>query len=102
MAAMVETRAKKTERGTARRTAKVEIYYTRSCPYCIRSLRLLDERRIEFIGIDVGERPSEREEMNRRTPGKTVPQIFINDKPIGGCDELMRLDSENKLEPLLK
>jgi len=86
---------------------KVEIYFTRTCPYCIRALRLLEERKIPFEGVDLTAHPHKREDMQQRTKqanplpnnnGKTVPQIFINDKPIGGYKELLELDRLGKLK----
>ena len=84
--------------------AKVEIYYTRACPYCIRALSLLRRRQVDFMGIDVGGDSGKRREMAERIGGRepTVPQIFINGEAIGGCEELLQLDFEDKLEPMLR
>jgi glutaredoxin 3 len=83
--------------------AKVEIYTTQFCPYCFRAKRLLQERGIEFTEIDVMMDGARRKEMMERAGGRrTVPQIFINGKHVGGSDELHVLDREGKLKPMLE
>jgi glutaredoxin 3 len=83
--------------------AKVEIYTTQFCPYCFRAKRLLQERGIEFTEIDVMMDSARRKEMMERAGGRrTVPQIFINGKHVGGSDELHALDREGKLKPMLE
>ena len=80
----------------------VKMYSTGSCPFCIRAKALLKQRGVEAIDeIRVDETPAEREEMIRVTQRWTVPQIFIGDTHVGGCDELMALDRAGALEPLL-
>ena len=82
--------------------AKVEIYTTMICPYCVRAKRLLDERKAKNVEIDVMMDGKKREEMQRRAGGRTpVPQIFINDKHVGGSDELYALDRSGRLAPML-
>ena len=82
--------------------AKVEIYTTMICPYCVRAKRLLDSRAAKYEEIDVMADGKRREEMKRRAGGRTsVPQIFINDRHIGGSDELYALDRAGGLAPLL-
>ena len=82
--------------------AKIEVYTTMICPYCVRAKRLLDERKAPFTEIDVMADGAKRAEMQRRAGGRTsVPQIFINDRHIGGCDELYALDRQGGLAPLL-
>ncbi|HVM84900.1 MAG TPA: glutaredoxin 3 [Candidatus Binatia bacterium] len=82
--------------------AKVEIYTTMICPYCVRAKRLLDARAVKYEEIDVMADGKRREEMQRRAGGRTsVPQIFINDRHIGGSDELYALDRAGGLAPLL-
>ena len=82
---------------------KVEIYSSLFCPYCTRAKRLLNQKGIEFIDIDVIADTSKRSEMVRRAGGKTsVPQIFIDDKHVGGCDELYALERQGKLDALLQ
>lgn len=83
--------------------AKVEIYTWQSCPFCIRAKLLLKRKNIEFIEHEIDGNEKAREKMIIRSNGRrTVPQIFINDKGIGGCDELHRLENENKLDLLIK
>ena len=82
--------------------AKVEIYATAWCPYCSRARQLLAEKGVAFQEIDVDARPGAREEMLARSGRHTVPQIFINQVPVGGCDDLIALDEAGGLEPLLQ
>jgi glutaredoxin 3 len=84
-------------------TAKVVMYSKTTCPYCHRAERLLRERGVsdlEIIQIDI-ER-SRRDEMIKRARRSTVPQIFIDDKHVGGCDDLHALDRAGGLVPLLE
>lgn len=83
--------------------AKVTMYSTQVCPYCIRAKALLARKGITEINeIRVDLQPELREEMLARSNGlRTVPQIFINDLHVGGCDDLHALDHEGKLDPLL-
>ena len=82
--------------------AKVEIYTTMICPYCVRAKRLLQERKAEYTEIDVMADGKRRAEMVQRAGGRTsVPQIFINDQHIGGSDELYALDRAGRLAPML-
>ncbi|AQS41010.1 MAG: Glutaredoxin, GrxC family [Candidatus Tokpelaia hoelldobleri] len=80
------------------------ILYTKSwCPYCNRAKALLGEKGADYTEIDIEEQPEKREEMIDRAGGKTtVPQIFINGKHIGGCDDLYALEEAGKLNALLK
>ena len=80
----------------------VKMYSSATCPFCLRAKALLRQRGVESIDeIRVDERPGEREAMIRLTQRRTVPQIFIGDTLVGGCDELMALDRAGGLEPLL-
>lgn len=80
----------------------VEIYLTQICPYCNRAKRLLTRKGVSFVEIDVGQEPKRRGEMMDRADGRhTVPQIFIDDRHIGGCDELHDLDEAGELDALL-
>ena len=80
----------------------VKMYSTGSCPYCIRAKALLKQRGVEAIDeIRVDEIPDARETMIRLTRRWTVPQIFIGDTHVGGCDDLVALDRRGELEPLL-
>jgi glutaredoxin 3 len=80
----------------------VRMYSTATCPYCQRAKALLRQRGVEAIDeIRVDERPGERDAMIRLTQRRTVPQIFIGETHVGGCDELVALDCSGGLEPLL-
>jgi glutaredoxin 3 len=80
----------------------VKMYTTAVCPYCIRAKHILKAKGVAQIEeIRVDENPSEREHMMQITGRRTVPQIFIGDKHIGGCDDLVALDSAGGLAPLL-
>ena len=83
--------------------AKVEIYYWTTCPFCKRAMELLDQKTDEYLAYDITGDNQAREAMIDRTGGpKSVPQIFINDNHIGGCDDLYALDAKGELEGLLK
>ena len=78
------------------------MYSTATCPYCLRAKALLKQRGVDTIDeIRVDERPAEREAMIRLTQRWTVPQIFIGDTHVGGCDDLIELDRRGELVPLL-
>ena len=80
----------------------VKIYLTASCPYCIQAKQLLKQRgvvEIEEIRVDL--QPGERQKMMDITGRRTVPQIFIGQTHVGGCDDLMALDGRGGLLPLL-
>ena len=80
----------------------IKMYSTASCPFCVRAKALLKERGVQSIDeIRVDEMPHLRDEMVRLTQRRTVPQIFIGDTYVGGCDDLMALDRSGGLEPLL-
>jgi len=81
---------------------RVEIYVKTFCPFCYRAEKLLDSKGVEYetYVLDSAER---RQEMIQRANGRTtVPQIFIDDWHVGGCDDLYALDRQGKLEQLLK
>jgi glutaredoxin 3 len=83
---------------------KIEMYTKTYCPYCVRAKELFKLKGIENImEYNIEENPEKRDEMVSRRPGaRTVPQIFINDKAIGGCDDLYALEKDHKLDELLK
>ena len=82
--------------------AKVEVYSSMWCPFCHRAKKLLKNKGIKFEEIDVDGSTAVRSAMSERAGGRhTVPQIFINDEGIGGCDELYMLERQGKLDPLL-
>ncbi|MBF9196017.1 glutaredoxin 3 [Microvirga terrestris] len=78
--------------------------YTKSwCPYCSAAKKLLTEKGAEFTEIDIEKKPEARAEMIQKAKGRsTVPQIFIGEKHVGGCDDLYDLDDRGQLEPLLQ
>lgn len=80
----------------------VEIYTTPICPYCHSAKRLLQKKGVAYAEIDVSRDQSLREAMIQRAKGRrTVPQIFVGDTHVGGCDDLYALDDAGKLDPLL-
>ena len=80
----------------------VRMYTTQVCPYCIRAKALLAQRGVKAIDeVRVDLEPAERERMAALTGRRTVPQIFIGDTHVGGCDDLMALDARGGLLPLL-
>ena len=82
--------------------AKVEIYTWQFCPFCLRAKALLEKKRIAYEEYAIDGDETARLVMTERANGsKTVPQIFINDYGIGGCDELYELENSNKLDTLL-
>ena len=81
---------------------RVKIYTTDYCPYCRRAENLLKQKGIEFEAVDVTHDDAKREWLVKETGYKTVPQIFIDDKPIGGYDQLVQLDKAGGLAHLSK
>jgi glutaredoxin 3 len=80
----------------------VKIYTTGTCPYCIAAKQLLAKRGVTALNeIRVDLAPGEREKMMQITNRRTVPQIFIGDTHVGGCDDLVALDNKGGLLPLL-
>lgn len=82
--------------------ARVTMYLTATCPYCQSAERLLAEKGatdVEKIRVDV--HPERRTEMMQRSGRRTVPQIWIGEQHVGGCDDLYDLDREGRLDPLL-
>ena len=82
--------------------AKVEIYTTMFCGYCHRAKRLLDSKGVDYVEYDITMNGAKRDEMISRAPGaRTVPQILIDGKPVGGSDDLAMLERQGKLDSLL-
>lgn len=82
--------------------AKIEMYSTPICPYCMRAKSLLARKGVSFTDINIMTNPSKRTEMMQRSGGAhTVPQIFIDGKAIGGCDEMFDLEADGELDVLL-
>jgi len=83
--------------------SKVRIYTTPICPYCVRAKSLLKKKGADFEEIDVFMDEDARAEMESMAQGRrTVPQIFIGDTHVGGCDDLYELDRAGALDPLLQ
>lgn len=81
--------------------AKVEIYTTKLCPYCYRAKSLLNSKGVSYHEVDVSFNPKMRQWLLERTGRRTVPQIFINEKSVGGYDDIAALDQAGKLNELL-
>jgi glutaredoxin 3 len=82
--------------------AKVEIYTKMTCGFCVRAKRLLEMKKVDFEEIAVDFGGDRKVEMVQRAGGRmTVPQIFIDGKHVGGCDDLMTLEQEGRLDELL-
>ncbi|MFN5857737.1 MAG: glutaredoxin 3 [Pseudanabaenaceae cyanobacterium] len=84
--------------------AKVEIYTWQTCPFCIRAKGLLDRKGVAYTEYKIDGDEAARQAMAARgTDGKrSVPQIYINDQHVGGCDAIHALDAQGKLDPLLQ
>jgi glutaredoxin 3 len=80
----------------------VTVYLSDWCPYCLRAKDLLSQKQVTVNEINVEEDPKWREEMIARSHRRTVPQIFIGDKHVGGCDELYALDRSGELDRLIQ
>jgi len=81
---------------------KIEIYTTNYCPFCVKAKSLLKKKNIKFSEIDVSNNETIREKMTAMASGaRSVPQIFVDNVHIGGCDIIYKLDQEKKLDKLL-
>jgi len=82
--------------------AKVEIYTWKTCPFCIRAKSLLRTKGVEFVEYSIDGDEAARDKMAERANGRrSVPQIFINDRHVGGCDDIHALEAQGKLDELL-
>lgn len=82
--------------------ANIDIYTKGYCPFCSRAIALLQSKNVEFNEIKIDQHPELRDPMIERTKGpSTVPQIFIGEHYVGGCDDLMALERAQKLDALL-
>jgi glutaredoxin 3 len=81
--------------------ALVRIFTTQSCPYCVQAKRLLDRKRVSYEEVDITFDATRRVEMVRASGRRTVPQVFIDDRAIGGFDELYELDQSGQLDRIL-
>lgn len=79
----------------------VTVYSTQICPYCVRAKSLLDRKHVPYTDIMVDRDPDKLAEMMQKTGRRTVPQIFVGETHVGGCDELYALDRAGGLDPLL-
>jgi len=80
---------------------EVVLYSTRFCPYCIRARMLLESKNISFTEVRVDEQAEQRSVMEQRSQRSSVPQIFIDDYHVGGCDDLFALESQGELDQKL-
>jgi glutaredoxin 3 len=80
----------------------VTMYLTGWCPYCARARALLEQKQVPVKEIDVDDDPKLREEMIARSGRRTVPQIFIGETHVGGCDDLVALEQRGELDRLLQ
>lgn len=82
--------------------SEIIIYSTTVCPFCVRAKMLLDKKKAVYKEINLTKEPGRREEMLAKANGqRTVPQIFIGERHIGGCDDLYELELDGELDPLL-
>lgn len=82
--------------------AKVVIYSAAHCPFCVRAKELLQRKNVHYSEISIDKDERKRDEMIERSGKRTVPQIFINDQPIGGFDDLWALEQKGELDQLLE
>jgi glutaredoxin 3 len=80
----------------------VTLYMSEWCPFCQRARSLLTQKKVAFREINVEDEPKFREEMIARSNRRTVPQIFIGDRHVGGCDDLFQLDRSGELDRLIQ
>ena len=84
-------------------TPKIEIYMRPGCGFCMRALQFLDMKGLAYQQYDIWDEEGRQQEMrDRSNGGRTVPQIFINDQPIGGCDEMLTMDRNGEFDALVK
>ncbi len=82
--------------------ANIVVYCTQFCPYCVKANSLLDSKKVSYNCINIDQQPEKYSEMVTKSGGVTsVPQIFIDDKHIGGCDDLFALEAKAALDSLL-
>jgi len=79
----------------------VVIYCTRFCPYCVRAKKLLESKNASYTEIDLGKQPEKRSEMEQLSRRTSVPQIFIDNDHVGGCDDLFELELKGELDSKL-
>lgn len=82
-------------------SAQITLYTTQFCPFCIRAKQLLRKKSVDFCEIPVDGDPKRRQEMMNKSGRRTVPQIWIDDYHVGGCDDLYALERSGKLDALI-
>ncbi len=82
-------------------SAQVTVYSTGYCPYCHRAKALLQAKRVDFVEVDVEDRPDLRSWLRSASGQTTVPQVFVNNRSIGGFSDMAALDRRGELDPLL-
>ncbi|OAI14356.1 glutaredoxin [Methylomonas lenta] len=81
---------------------EIIIYTGRLCPYCTMAKRLIERKGVSYTEIDVDSAPGLRQDLMEKTKRRTIPQIYIGDRHIGGFDDLQAMDYRNELDPLLQ
>lgn len=81
---------------------EIIIYTGRLCPYCTMAKRLIERKGVSYTEIDVDSKPGLRQDLMEKTKRRTIPQIYIGDRHIGGFDDLQAMDYRNELDPLLQ
>lgn len=81
--------------------SKVTIYTRAFCGYCARAVNLLEEKGVDFTELDAGSDSDLRQEMTQRSGRTTFPQIFVGERHIGGCDDMMALERDGELDAIL-
>ena len=79
----------------------VLVYSSDSCGFCFRVKKLLQQKQVKFIEVNVDGKPEQRQVMTQKSGQRTVPQIWLGEKHIGGCDDLFLLERQNRLDELL-
>lgn len=79
---------------------KIVVYTFATCPFCIRVKRLLNNKGVEFTEIDISGQDEKLDELEKQTGCGTVPQVFVDDKFIGGCDDVVALHKEGKFDEI--
>lgn len=79
---------------------RIVLYTTPWCPFCVRARQLLEQKGLVYENIDVSGDPDRKREMMERSGRHTVPQIWINDEHVGGCDELFALERSGRLDQM--
>lgn len=81
---------------------KVVIYTFATCPYCTRAKRLLDNKGVNYEEIDISNQKEKLKELEAKTGSSTVPQIFVNDEFVGGCDDIVELHKKGEFDGVFK